>query len=79
MLFCAKRRVNQGNFSPKVTIDRVEVVKMVYVIINNGQDDQTKNYIGTYVLPPSSWHRAVPMTSLALTTPSPAQRLPRCF
>ena len=37
---------NKGNFNPEATITRAEVAKMIYVILNYGEDDLAKNYTG---------------------------------
>ena len=37
---------NNGNFNPKATITRAEIAKMIYVILNYGNDDKAVNYTG---------------------------------
>ena len=37
---------NNGNFNPEATITRAEIAKMIYVILNYGNDDQGVNYKG---------------------------------
>ena len=37
---------NLGNFNPTATITRAEIAKMVYVILNYGEDDLAVNYKG---------------------------------
>ena len=37
---------NKGNFNPEATITRAEVAKMIYVVLNYGEDDLAKNYTG---------------------------------
>jgi len=37
---------NLGNFNPEATITRAEVAKMIYVVLNKGEDDLAKNYTG---------------------------------
>ena len=37
---------NNGNFNPEATITRAEMAKMIYVILNYGEDDLAVNYKG---------------------------------
>ena len=38
-----------GNFNPKATITRAELVKMIYVILNYGEDDKAVNFTGAKI------------------------------
>ena len=40
---------NKGNFNPEATITRAEVAKMIYVVLNYGEDDLAKNYTGAKI------------------------------
>ena len=40
---------NNGNFNPEATITRAEVAKMIYVILNYGDDDKAVNYTGAKI------------------------------
>ena len=37
---------NNGNFNPEATITRAEIAKMIYVVLNYGNDDLAVNYKG---------------------------------
>ncbi len=37
---------NNGKFNPNATITRAEIAKMVYVVLNKGEDDKAVNYTG---------------------------------
>lgn len=48
-----------GNFNPTATITRAEIVKMIYVILNSGNDDKAVNYKGANVftdVPAGAWY-----------------------
>ena len=40
---------NNGNFNPEATITRAEIAKMIYVILNYGDDDKAVNYTGAKI------------------------------
>ncbi len=40
---------DKGNFRPEATITRAEVAKMIYVILNYGDDDKAVNYTGAKI------------------------------
>ena len=40
---------DKGNFNPEATITRAEVAKMIYVILNYGDDDKAVNYTGANI------------------------------
>ncbi len=40
---------DKGNFNPEATITRAEMAKMIYVILNKGEDDLAVNYKGAKI------------------------------
>ena len=47
-----------GNFNPTATITRAEIAKMIYVILNYGEDDKAVNYTGAKMfsdVPAGAW------------------------
>jgi len=40
---------DKGNFRPEATITRAEMAKMIYVILNYGEDDKAINYTGANI------------------------------
>ena len=49
----------KGNFNPNATITRAEVAKMIYVILNKGNDDKAVNYAAANLftdVPATAWY-----------------------
>lgn len=49
----------KGNFNPNATITRAEVAKMIYVILNKGNDDKAVNYAAANLftdVPATEWY-----------------------
>lgn len=49
----------KGNFNPNATITRAEVAKMIYVILNKGNDDKAVNYAAANLftdVPSTAWY-----------------------
>ena len=49
----------KGNFNPNATITRAEVAKMIYVILNNGNDDKAATYAAANLftdVPATEWY-----------------------
>ena len=40
---------DKGNFNPEATITRAEMAKIIYVILNYGEDDKAVNYTGAKI------------------------------